>query len=100
MGTDVQLETIDGKHVEDLPTCRHSGFKIYQDLDIDAYQGMVHSFESVYKLVKSYVETLDSDQILAMYLDDEYVYPKSVLYLYRTLHNYSNEPEKYQIRFY
>jgi hypothetical protein len=102
MGTDVQLETLDNRHVEDLPTCRLGGFKIYQDIGIDTYEGMVYPIDKIYKLVKAYVENLDRDTILQMYLDEEFVYPKSVLYLYRILHNYNNEGEsvKYQVRFY
>ena len=101
MGTDVLIETTDGRYVEDLPTCRHGGFELYQDLGLEPYQGMVYPVDTVYKLVKSHVETLDRDVILQMYLDEEFAYPKSVLNLYRILHNFNNEREsvKYQIRF-
>jgi hypothetical protein len=100
MGTDVQLETLDNRHVEDLPTCRLGGFKIYQDIGIDTYQGMVYSLDTIYKLVKLYVENLDRDTILQMYLDDEFVYPKSVLHIYRILHRYKDDSDNYQVRFY
>jgi hypothetical protein len=99
MGTDVQLETIDGKHVEDLPTCRNDGFKLYNDLDIFAMQGMVYPFEEIYNKVKAKVESLSCKEILTLYLDEEYTWPKSVLYLYKTLNAYKLEFEKYQIRF-
>jgi hypothetical protein len=99
MGTDVQLETIDGTRVEDLPSCRYNGFELYQDLDIDTYQGMVYPFEEIYKKVKAKVESLSRDEILTLYLQEEYIWPKSVLYLYKTIDAYKLESEKYQIRF-